>query len=155
MTGNGPLGGYEPSDPFEAGVAAALTRGTAAAARDRADRHFTEASRLRSAFRVVGGAQTGLSGRWRLGMATVSPGRLEFRRRWSWAFRTPPLTVPVHAVHGPVRQPASNEVMKLPGPVIQIQTATGFLEWALPTRYRAAAVARLRVGFPDDDEAGL
>jgi len=38
--------------------------------------------RVECSLRLVSGSQRGLSSRWRSGVATVSPGRLDFTGRW-------------------------------------------------------------------------
>ena len=48
-----------------------------------------------------------------------------------------------------------HEILKLPGGIVQVQTPTANLEWALPDRYQSAAVARLKVAHwvPVEDTA--
>jgi len=77
-------------------------------------------------------------------VASFSPRRLDFRSRWRrWLGECPPIEV--IAVHGPPRAPSSDEILKLPGSIVQIQTPTATLEWALYGRYQSAAFARLKV----------
>jgi hypothetical protein len=132
------------TDPVEWGLANAARAGIGRAANMRADRKFRKSGRAQCGLRVIDGNQPGLSGRWRVGVASFSARRLTFRRRWRRILgECPP--VEVLAINGPARAPAGNEVLKLPGSVVQILTPTATLEWALRDRYRPAAVARLKV----------
>jgi len=121
----------------------------------RADRRFRKSGRVQCGLRVIDGNQPGLSGRWRLGVASVSPRRLDFRRRW-WRVLGECPPIEVFAVHGPPRAPFGDEILKLPGSVVQIQTPTATLEWALHDRYQSAAFARLEVAHwvPAEETAG-
>ena len=53
--------------------------------------------------------------------------------------------IEVIAVHGPPRAPTGDEILKLPGSIVQVQAPTATLEWALHDRYQSAAFARLKV----------
>jgi hypothetical protein len=77
-------------------------------------------------------------------MASFSPRRLDFRRRW-WRVLGECPPIEVIAVHGPPRAPSGDEILKLPGSIVQIQTPIATLEWALHARYQPAAFARLKV----------
>jgi hypothetical protein len=77
-------------------------------------------------------------------VASFSPRRLDFRRRW-WRVLGECPPIEVFAVHGPPRAPSGNEILKLPGSVIQIQTPTAILECALHERYQSAVLARLEI----------
>jgi hypothetical protein len=132
-------------DPFDWGLANAAGTGIARLTNVRADRRFRKSGRVLCGLRVIDGNQPGLSGRWRLGVASPSPGRLDFRPRW-WRVRGECSPIEVFAVHGPPRVPAGDEILKLPGTVVQIQTPTATLEWALDARYQSASVERLEVG---------
>jgi len=110
----------------------------------RADRRFRKSGRVQSGLRGIDGNQPGLSGRWRLGVASLSPRRLDFLRRW-WHVLGECPPIEVFAVHGPPRAPFGNEILKLPGNVVQIQTPIATLEWALHERYQSAAFARLKI----------
>jgi hypothetical protein len=84
-------------------------------------------------------------------VASISPRRLDFCRRWWRALgECPPIEV--LAVHGPPRalrgspgSPFGDEILKLPGSVVQIQTPAAVLEWSLDERYQSAAFALLDV----------
>ncbi len=43
----------------------------------------------------------------------------------------------------PGLSPFGDEILKLPGSIIQIQDPAAILEWALHDRYQSAAIARL------------
>jgi hypothetical protein len=132
------------TDPVEWGLANAAQAGIGRAANMRADRQFRKSGRAWCGLRVIDGNQPGLSGRWRVGVASFSSRRLTFRRRWArLRGECPPIKVV--AIHGPARPPAGDEALKLPGSVVQILTPTATLEWAIRDRYRPAAVARLKV----------
>jgi hypothetical protein len=77
-------------------------------------------------------------------VASFSPGRLDFRRRW-WRVLGECPPIEVIAAHGPSRAPFGDEILNLPGSIVQIQTPTAILEWALHDRYQSAAFARLEV----------
>ena len=77
-------------------------------------------------------------------MAALSAGRLRFRRRWWRAFTSCP-PVEVVAVRGPVRGPAANEIFKVPGPIMQVQTTTAVLECGVLGGYLPAALDLLGV----------
>jgi hypothetical protein len=131
-------------DPVEWGVANAAEAGIGLVVNMHADRRFRKSGRIRCGLRVIDGNQPGLSGRWRVGMASFSARRLDFRRRWRRVLgECPPIEV--IAVHGPPRVLSGDEILKLPGSVVQIQTPTATLEWALHERYQSAAVTRLKV----------
>ena len=117
----------------------------------RADRRFRNSGRVYCGLRVIDGNQPGLSGRWRLGVASVSPRRLDFRRRW-WRVLGDCPPIEVLAVHGPPRAPFGDEILKLPGSVVQLQTPVAVLEWSLNRRYQSAAFARLKVAHLESAE---
>jgi hypothetical protein len=132
------------ADAVEWGLANAAGAGIGRVANMHADRRFRKSGRVRCGLRVIDGNQPGLSGRWRVGVASFSARRLDFRRRgWRVFGECPPIEVV--AVHGPPRAPFGDEILKLPGRVVQIQTPTATLEWALHDHYQPAAVARLKV----------
>lgn len=132
------------ADPVEWGLANAAGAGIGRVAAMHADRRFRKSGRVRCGLRVIDGTQPGLPGRWRVGVASLSARRLDFRRRW-WRVLGECPPIEVVAVHGPPRAPSGEEILKLPGSVVQIQTPTATLEWALHDRYQSAAVARLKV----------
>jgi hypothetical protein len=139
------------ADPVEWGLANAAGAGLGRAASMRADRRFRKSGRVRCGLRVIDGNQPGLSGRWRVGVASFSPRRLHFLRRWRRVLGGCP-PIEVVAVHGPPRVPSGNEILKLPGSIVRIQTTTATLEWSLPDRYQSAAFTRLRVTYWDAAE---
>jgi hypothetical protein len=132
------------TDPVEWGLANAAGAGIGRVAMMHADRRFRKSGRVRCGLRVIDGNQPGLSGRWRVGVASFSVRRLEFLRRW-WRVLGECPPIEVIAVHGPSRAPSGDEILKLPGSIVQIQTPTATLEWALHVRYQSAAVAQLKV----------
>jgi hypothetical protein len=131
-------------DPVEWGLANAAGAGVGRVANMHADRRFRKSGRVRCGLRVIDGIQPGLSGRWLVGVASFSARGLDFRRRW-WRVLGECPPIEVVAVHGPPRAPSGDEILKLPGSVVQIQTPTATLEWALHDRYESAALARLKV----------
>jgi hypothetical protein len=133
--------------PDDFGASELLAAAVGGVARRRADRRFTEAGIVSCSLKVIGGSQDGLSSRWQQGTAAVSSARIDFRRSWrSRAFgKCPPIEV--MAVCGPVRLPSADEVLKVRGEIIQIQTPTATLEWSVHSRYRSAAIAQLKVGY--------
>lgn len=134
------------ADPVEWGLANAARAVIGHAANLRADRRFRKSGRARCGLRVLEGNQPGLSGRWRVGVASFSARRLNFRPRWRRVLgKCPPIEVVT--VNGPPRALSGNEILKLPGSVVQVQTPTATLEWALGDRYQSAVVARLRVAY--------
>ena len=148
-------------DPVDWALSNAAGFGIGRAVTMRADRRFTKSARVRCGLRVIDGNQPGLSGRWRLGVASVSPRRLDFRRRW-WRVLGECSPIEVVAVHGPPRAPSGSagspfgdEILKLPGSVVQVQTPAATLEWSLRDRYQPAAFARLEVAHwvPPEDTA--
>jgi len=52
----------------------------------------------------------------------------------------------VVAVRGPVRGPAADEIFKVPGPIIQVQTPTAVLECGIFSDYLQTALDLLGVG---------
>jgi hypothetical protein len=138
-------------DPIDWGVTTAAGAGIERAVQARADLRFRKSGRIPCGVRVLDGNQPGLSGRWRVGVASVSHRRLDFRRRWWRALgECPPIEV--FAVHGPPRGRSSDEVLKLPGSIVQVQTSTATLEWALNERYQSAVFARLEVAYWEAEE---
>lgn len=136
-------------DPVDWGLANAAGFGIGRVAAWRADRRFLASGRVRCGLRVIDGTQPGLSGRWQAGVASVSRRRLEFRRR-GWLVSGACPRIKVLAVHGPPRAPRGSprspfgdELLKLPGSIVQIQTPAAVLEWSLHDRYQSAAIARL------------
>jgi hypothetical protein len=138
-------------DPVDWGLANAAAVGIGRMATMRADRRFRASGRVPCGLRVIGGSQPGLSGRWRLGVASLSPRCLEFRPRW-WRVLGACPPIEVLAVDGPPRAPCGDEILKLPGSVVQVQTPTATLEWALQARYQSAACARLALAHWDPAE---
>jgi hypothetical protein len=136
-------------DPVDWGLANAAGFGIGRLAAMRADRRFLASGRVRCGLRVIDGKQPGLSGRWRVGVASVSRRRLKFGRSgWRVFGECPPIAVlavygPPRAPHGSPRSPFGDEILKLPGSIIQIQAPAAVLEWALHDRYQSAAIARL------------
>jgi hypothetical protein len=133
------------TDPVEWGLANAAGAGIGRVAMMHADRRVKKSGRVRCGLRVIDGNQPGLSGRWRVGVASFSVRRLEFLRRW-WRVLGECPPIEVIAVHGPSRAPSGDEILKLPGSIVRIQTPTATLEWALHVRYQSTAVAQLKVG---------
>jgi hypothetical protein len=140
-------------DPVDWGLANAAGFGIGRAVTMRADHRFRKSGRVQCALRVIEGDQPGLSSRWRLGVASVYPRRLNFRRRWRRVLGEDP-PIKVLAVHGPPRAPLGSprspfgdEILKLPGSVVRIQTPSAMLEWALHSRFQPAAFARLKVDY--------
>jgi hypothetical protein len=145
-------------DPADWGLANAAGWGIGRVARMRADRLFRKSGRVQCGLRVIDGTQPGLSGRWRLGVASIAPRRLYFRRRW-WRVLGECPPIEVLAVHGPPRapfgsaaSPFGDEILKLPGSVVQIQTSAAVLEWSLGDRYQPAVFARLKVAHLESAE---
>ena len=132
------------ADPVDWALANATEFSIGRLAVIRADREFRKSGRVRCGLRVIDGSQPGLSDRWRLGVASVSRRRLNFRRRW-WHGPGACPPIKVLAVDGPPRMPAGDEVLKLPGSIVRIQAPDATLEWALYGRYQSAAFARLEV----------
>ena len=145
-------------DPVDWTLANAAGFGIGRVAALRADRRFRKSGRFQCGLRVIEGSQPGLSGRWRLGVAWVSPRRLDFcRRGWRVLGACPPIEV--LAVHGPPRPPSGSpaspfgdEILKLPGSIVQIRTPAAALEWSLCGRYQPAVIARLKVARGDPAE---
>jgi hypothetical protein len=110
--------------------------------------------RLDCAFKVVSGSQGGLSRRWRHVRATVSPGQLDARGHWWRLFRALP-TVSIVAVRGPARLPASAENWSLAAScrIVELQTPTAILSWAVIGDYLPAALAQLRARSEDNTGA--
>ncbi len=110
----------------------------------RADRRMSS-GRVDCALKVVSGSQRGLSRRWRQVVATVSPGRLDVRGHWWRLFRAIP-SVSVLAVGDPIRRPSGKESWSLAARcrIVEIQTPTATLGWALLDDYLQAAVQQLR-----------
>jgi hypothetical protein len=136
-------------DPVDWGLAHAARFGIGRVAAARADHRFRESGRVPCGLRVIDGNLPGLSRRWRVGAALVTRRRLVFWRRGGWLFGgCPPVRVlavygPPRAPAGSVRSPFGDEILKLPGSVLRIQTPDAVLEWALPDRHQSAAIARL------------
>jgi hypothetical protein len=135
-------------DPLDWGLANAAAAGLGRVAVLRADRRFRASGRVPCGLRVISGRQPGLSGRWRLGVAALSRQGLDFRPRWRRVRGACP-PIRVLAVDGPPRAPFGDEILKLPGSVVQVQTPTAILEWALPARYQPAACERLALAHWD------
>ena len=138
-------------DPADWGLANAAGWGIGRVARMRADRLFRKSGRVQCGLRVIGGNQPGLSRRWRLGVASVSPRRLDFRRRW-WRVLGECPPIEVLAIDRPPRALTRDEILKLPGSVVQIQTPAAVLEWSLGDRYQSAVFARLKVAHLESAE---
>jgi hypothetical protein len=138
-------------DPVDWGLANAAAAGIGRMVAMRADHRFRTSGRVPCGLRVISGSQAGLSGRWRLGVASLSRRRLKFRPRWRRVRGACP-PIRVLAVDGPPRAPRGDEILKLPGSIVQVQTPTAILEWALPARYQPAACARLELAHWDPAE---
>ena len=130
--------------PFDP-IADGLLQGGIDAALGAHHRRLARRGRVACSLRVISGSQAGLSRRWQQGVAALSPGRLGFRRRWWRAFTSCP-PVDVVAVRGPVRGPAADEIFKVPGPIIQVQTPTAVLECGIFSDYLQTALDLLGVG---------
>lgn len=139
------------TDPFEWGLSNAAGAGIGRLASMRADRRFRKSGRVRCGLRVIDGNQAGLSGRWLVGAASFSARRLDFLRRWRRVLGGCP-PIEIVAVRGPPRAPWGNEILKLPGSIVQIQTPTATLEWALHDRYQSAAFMMLGVSCQVPEE---
>jgi hypothetical protein len=115
----------------------------------RADRRMSR-GRFDCALKVISGGQRGLSQRWRHVAATAAPGRLDIRGHWWRLFRAiPPVTVV--DVRGPVRPPSGQENWSLAAScrIIEIQTPTATLGWAVPGHYLPGALERLQARSAD------
>lgn len=140
-------------DPVDWALANATGFGVGRMATMRADHRFRKSGRVPCGLRVIDGSQPGLSSRWRLGTASAGPRRLEFHRRLWLVFGECP-SIQVLAIHGPPRAPSGSprspfgdEILKLPGSVVQIQTPVAVLEWSLHDRFQSAVFARLKVAY--------
>jgi hypothetical protein len=92
-----------------------------------------DAGWLPGVVKVTSGSQPGFPRRWRGVMVHVSPGRLDCRRRYLRLWRG---SIEVTAFHGR-RQPAFRELLRLAETtyymnVIEVETATATLNWAVP-----------------------
>lgn len=118
-----------------------------------ADRRMSR-GRLDCALKVVSGGQAGLSRRWRHVRAAVSPGRLDARGHWWRLFHAIP-TVSIVAVRGPVRLPAAEEKWSLAATchIVELQTPTAIVSWAVIGDYLPGALARLQAGSDTRQEA--
>lgn len=108
----------------------------------RTDR-MLDAGWLTCAIKVASGGHHGLSGRWRHVLAKVSPGQLECRGQW---YRPTAIgTFTVTAVRGPARPPTPKELWTLSAQcqVVQIQTPTATLSWAVLDQQVDGALAQL------------
>jgi len=132
--------------PFDP-IADGLLQGGIDAALGAHHRRLARRGRVPCSLRVISGNQAGLSRRWQQGVAALSAGRLRFRRRWWRAFTSCP-PVEVVAVRGPVRGPSANEIFKVPGPIVQIQTPTAVLECGILNGYLQTALDLLGVADP-------
>jgi hypothetical protein len=114
--------------------------------RMRADRRFAE-GHLECAFKVIEGSHRGLSPRWGHVVADVSPGRLELRRHW-WRLFWRLEAVTAVEVRGPARRPSGKELGSLAAGcrIVEIQTPTATLGWAVLGDYLGGAVDQLRGG---------
>ena len=109
----------------------------------RADRRLAK-GHVECALQVISGSQSGLSRRWQHGVATVTQGRLEFRRHWWRAFSTCP-AIDVVSVRGPARRSSNKEFWSLSpqSRITQIETPTAILGWAVLDRHLTWAIDTL------------
>ncbi len=131
------------STPFDP-IADGLLEGGINAAIGAHHRRLARKGRVPCSLRVITGNQAGLSKRWQQGVAALSAGRLGFRRRWRRAFTSCP-PVEVVAVRGPTRMPTANEVFKVPGPIVQIETPSAVLECGVLSGYLRVVLDLLEV----------
>jgi len=131
------------STPFDP-VADGLLEGGINAAIGAHHRRLARKGRVPCSLRVITGSQAGLSKRWQQGVAVLSAGGLGFRRRWWRAFASCP-PVEVVAVRGPARMPAANEVFKVPGPIVQVETPSAVLECGILSGYLQVVLDLLEV----------
>ena len=111
--------------------------------RRRSDRRLAK-GHVECALQVISGSQSGLSRRWQHGVATVTPGRLEFRRHWWRAFSTCP-AIDVVSIRGPARRSSNKEFWSLSPQcrITQIETPTAILGWAVLDRHLTWAIETL------------
>lgn len=115
-------------------------------AQRRAKRHEEE-GRAELALRVRAGHQEGLSGRWRRGLATLSPDHLDFAPLVGGLrfLRRRPRPVSIVAIDAKQpRKPGGKEVFRI-GPacrIVVVVTPTGALELAVPEPYKLLWVLR-------------
>jgi hypothetical protein len=111
--------------------------------------HALAQGRVACSIRVMSGHQPGLSSRWRIGVAAVSPGRLDFTPQ-SWQLKaTRPVTHIV--ILGAGRPPSGEELPCLPGDsrITDLQTPTATLGWAVPAGDLRWALEHLQDGTVD------
>jgi hypothetical protein len=119
---------------------------TVNSAQRRAKRH-EENGRAEIALRVRAGHQDGLSGRWRRGVATLTPEHLEFAPLVAGLrfLRLRPRPIPIVAIDAKEpRKPGGKEVFRI-GPtcrIVIVVTPTGALELAVPEPYKLLWVLR-------------
>lgn len=102
-----------------------------------AERHEAH-GRAEIALRVRAGHHDGLSARWRRGLATLSPERIDFAPV-VFGLRRRPLPITIVSVdEREPRKPGGKEVFRI-GPncrIVIVVTPTGALELAVPAPYR-------------------
>jgi hypothetical protein len=118
-----------------------------------ADRRMSR-GQLDCALKVLNGSQAGLSPRWRHVRAAASPGLLDARGHWWRLFHAIP-TIRIVAVRGPVRPPAAEEEWWLAASchIVELQTPTAIVSWAVIGDYLPWALARLQAGPDTRQEA--
>ncbi|WP_369069372.1 hypothetical protein [Kineococcus terrestris] len=114
--------------PLNVWVGTAVTR--------RVGERLAAGDRLECGVRVVDGHQDGLTRRWRPGVATLHPGRVDFAHTVGGLrfLRRRPVTVAVRSVDAALpREVRGAEVLLVaPGArVVQLRTSSAVLEWAI------------------------
>jgi uncharacterized MnhB-related membrane protein len=119
-------------------------------------RKLTARHKAEVGLRVVDGHQPGLGPRWRHGVGTLVPGRLDFRGTVGGVrfLRRAPITIDVKQIDRDIpRTTGLREALSvMPGTeVVQLITPTARLEWAVPGPQIDWAIEKL---LPSRDAAG-
>ena len=120
--------------------------------RDRRARKHQQADKVDCCLRVIGGSQAGLRNTWRVGLASIESGRLEFGRRT-------PTSVQVRAVVTERQRRlgwrASRLIFDPTWQIVELRTDSATLEWMVPEDKMEWAVARVRGSYPSIQSAGV
>jgi hypothetical protein len=113
------------------------------------DSRYAKRGKVEGAIRVVEGDHDGLSARWVFGVATLTPGVIEFVGTYGLRFlKRKPVRITIESIDvDPRRLKGRERILFLPGLVriVQLKAAAATLDWAIITNRADWAVEKVKL----------
>lgn len=112
------------------------------------DSRYAKRGKVEGAILVVEGDHDGLSARWVFGVATLTPGVIEFVGMYGLRFlKRRPVRITIQSIDvDPRRLKGRERILFFPGVrIVQLKTATATLDWAIITNRADWAVEKVKL----------